>query len=158
MSFPCYIHTFTESISCHMHNFILQFSSYHSLQLLRYLISYLLLIFNYHTVWLQIFIVKTFIITGKLLIFKPGVRLWFLKITFVHMSVCVCVCLSICLSVCVSTPKALIISVMIWHYIDHVNNLTAFSTFQLLYMTLAVNEMDGHGLSKTTRYECLPAN
>ena len=32
----------------------------------------------------------------------------------------------------------------------------AFSTFQLLYITLAIDKMDGCGLSNTACRECLP--
>ena len=32
----------------------------------------------------------------------------------------------------------------------------AFSVFQLLYMTLAIDKMDGHSLSNTARHKLLP--
>ena len=35
-------------------------------------------------------------------------------------------------------------------------SFTAFLCFQLLYMTLAVDKMDGHGLINSTHYKHLP--
>ena len=60
---------------------------------------------------------------------------------------------------CVCPPlRPLISSGVVQCDIDHVGLvkqvLTVFSTFQLLYMTLAVNKMDGHGFSNTGHCEC----
>ena len=35
-------------------------------------------------------------------------------------------------------------------------NFIGSSTFHLLYMTLAINKMDGYGLSNTAYHECPP--
>ena len=57
--------------------------------------------------------------------------------------VCVCVCLSACLPL-----RALITSGVIF--------FTAFLHFQLLYMILAVDKMDGCGPINATHHECPP--
>ena len=74
----------------------------------------------------------------------------FLKLLwFMRQYVYVCVC---------PPPRPLIISGMIWCDIDCVigyTSFTAFSCSQLLYMTLVVDKMDGHGLITTARRVCL---
>ena len=39
---------------------------------------------------------------------------------------------------------------------DWLNKFYGFSCFQLLYMTLTINKMDGRGLVNTAHHECLP--
>ena len=88
-------------------------------------------------------------------------RAWFLEFALVHaciamcVSVCVCVCVCVCLSVCLSL-RALLTSGVILTVCDWLKKFYGFSAFQLLYMALAINKMDEHGLSNTARCECLP--
>ena len=61
------------------------------------------------------------------------------------MCVCVCVC------VCVSVPR-----LCIKNHLREMKPETSPAAFQFLYMTLAIDTGDGHGLSNEAHCELLP--
>ena len=74
--------------------------------------------------------------------------LWF---TCQRVCMCGCVCLDLC-----PPSRALIASGVTWYDIDCVRLVKQVLCFQLLYLTLAINKMDGLGLINTAHPECLP--
>ena len=82
-------------------------------------------------------------------VFKPGMRAWFLEIINLvreRRYVCVHVCVSVCLPL-----RALITS-----HVKHMRNnwIKQFYGFSV-YMTLAVDKLNGRGLSNNPHCECL---
>ena len=63
-------------------------------------------------------------------------------------------CVSMCAYVCVSAPRPLIASGVIW--CDWLSKFYGFSVFQVFHMTLAIDKMNGRGLSNSTLWT--PAN
>ena len=53
-------------------------------------------------------------------------------------------------------PRALRIGDVILIMCDWLNKFYSFSASQLLYMTLVIDKMDGHGLGNTASHESLP--
>ena len=94
-----------------------------------------------------------------------SVHAWFIEFASLSLSLSVSLCVSLSLSLSVSLCLSLSLSLCPrpedinnqWHdRCDWLNKFYGFSHFYLLYMTLTVNKMDGHGLSNTAPHERLP--
>ena len=74
---------------------------------------------------------------------------WFLEIAFVQNVECVCVW--VCMRVRVCPPPRALITI---HMKGTYNNwLNQFYSFPFLYMTLAIDKLDGGGLNNTACHE-----
>ena len=80
------------------------------------------------------------------------IHVWFLEIALVcalvSVCVCACVCVCVCMRVCVCVCACVCVCVCVC--------VCLCVHSQLLYMTLAIDKMDGCGLINTAHHEHLP--
>ena len=75
-----------------------------------------------------------------------GWHAWFLEIAFVCVLVCVCLCAFALKGNNNQWDN------MVQYRLCAIASFMAFSNFQLLYMTLFIDKMEGHGLSNTVHH------